>query len=117
MAVFARVNGGVKEGQFFGRDINFVLVALTGIHTNYTNIDSTFEKVVRALQMFGTMSLVGVPASGNAVFAMEGLQTGTTALNGTSIKTAVDTATSGNSTVTIYGTTTVTGISGTGFSV
>ena len=106
MAVFARAaHTGAKSGQFYGRDINFVRVALSGIETTYTQPDSTFEKVVRTLQMYGTMSIVGVPASGDAVFAMEGLQTGS-GVAATVIKTAIDAAVGGgaNSTITIYGT-------------
>ena len=117
MAVFTRVNGGAKVGQFFGRDINFVLVNLTGIQTNYTNVDSTYEKVVRALQMYGTMSIAGLPSGGNAIFAMEGLQTGATQLDAGTLENAIDAATGGSSTVTVYGISTApgVGISGNGF--
>lgn len=97
MAVFARTRGGAAAGEFVGRDLVFVKVALTGIHTGYTAVDSDFEKTVRALQMYGTVTIVGVPASGVAMFVMEGISNiGTNA----AIAASIDAATGGTSTVT-----------------
>jgi len=82
MAVFARVAPtGAKVGQFVGRDLAFVLLAKTGIQTNYTNVDSDFEKAVRILQLHGTMTIVGTPDSGNVIFVMEGLSNRSTKAN------------------------------------
>ena len=97
MAVFTRTNGGAAAGEFVGRDLVFVKVALTGIHTGYTSVDSAFEKTVRALQTFGTITIVGVPATGVAMFVMEGISNIGSVAN---MQTAIDAATGGTSTVT-----------------
>ena len=98
MAVFVRTRGGAAAGEFVGRDLTFVKVALTGIHTSYTAVDSDFEKTVRALQTYGTITIVGVPAAGVAMFVMEGISNiGTTG----NMQTAIDAATGGTSTVTL----------------
>lgn len=81
MAVFARVNGGAKVGQFVGRELEFVLLAKTGIQTGYTDVDSNFEKAVRVLQTYGTMTIVGTPDSGNVIFVMEGMSNRATKAN------------------------------------
>jgi hypothetical protein len=111
MATFARVNGGAQAGEFVGRDLKFVKVALTGIHTSYTAVDSNFEKCVRVLSKYCTVTIVGTPASGVALFVVEGLPTkvGDSTADqsaGTAIATALatdaDAATSGSTTWTVY---------------
>ena len=111
MATFTRTNGGAKAGEFVGRDLKFVNVALTGIQTNYTNVDSNFEKIVRVLEKYSTVTIVGTPSGGNAMFVVEGLpptisdntadQSGGTAI-ASALKTDIDAATGGSSTITIY---------------
>lgn len=81
MAVFARVNGGAQVGQFVGRALEFVLLAKNNIHVNFTNVDSDFEKAVRVLQTYGTMTIVGTPATNNVIFVMEGLSNRATKAN------------------------------------
>jgi hypothetical protein len=76
MATFTRVNGYAKAGEFIGRDVKFVNCAASGLETSYTAADSNFEKVVRTLAKFCTITVVGTPASGNCVFMVEGLPTG-----------------------------------------
>lgn len=119
MATFARVNGGALAGEFVGRDLKFVNVALTGIQTGYTSPDSNFEKVVRVLQKYSTVTIVGTPASGNAVFVVEGLpttvgdntadQSGGTAIVA-QLQTDANAATGGSCVFTVYG-----GLSGSSF--
>jgi hypothetical protein len=111
MATFARTNGGSTYGEFIGRDLKYVKVALTGIDTSYTAVDSAYEKTVRALEKYSTVTIAGIPASGNAIFAVEGLpttigdnsadQSGGTAI-AVAVKADIDAATSGTSTITVY---------------
>jgi hypothetical protein len=119
MATFTRTNGVSTYGEFIGRDLKYVKVALTGIETSYDTVNSAYEKTVRALEKYSTVTITGIPASGNAIFAVEGLpttvsdntadQSGGTAI-GAAIKADIDAATSGTSTITIYN-----NISGTSF--
>jgi hypothetical protein len=75
MAVFTRVNGGGKAAELFGRDLKYVKVSSSGLETSYTNPDSDYEKVIRVLERYSTVSVTGIPTSGNAVFVVEGLPT------------------------------------------
>ena len=119
MATFTRTNGGALAAEFVGRDLKFVNVALTGIQTNYTVADSNYEKVVRVLEKYCTVTITGIPSSGNAVFVVEGLpttisdntadQSGGTAIV-TALQTDANAATSGSCVFTVYN-----NISGTSF--
>ena len=119
MATFTRTNGGAQAGEFVGRDLKFVNVALTGIQTNYTAAESNFEKVVRVLERYSTVTITGTPSGGNAVFVVEGLpttvsdntadQSGGTAIV-TQLQTDANAATSGSCVFTVYS-----GLSGTSF--
>jgi hypothetical protein len=107
----------VTLGEFIGRDVKFVNCALTGIHTNYTASDSNLAKVIRVLQKFCTVTIVGTPAGDNVKFLVEGLPsgsvkdyTGTLAAIATALATDADAATSGSTTWTITD-----GLSGTTF--
>ena len=119
MATFARVNGGALAGEFVGRDLKFVNVALTGIQTGYTAPESNFEKVVRVLEKYSTVTIVGTPAAGNAMFVVEGLpptvndnspdQSGSTTIVA-QLQTDANAATGGSCVFTVYN-----GLSGTSF--
>lgn len=119
MATFTRVNGGALAGEFVGRDLKFVKCALTGIETGYTAAESNFEKVVRVLERYSTVTIVGTPSSGNAMFVVEGLattvsdntadQSGSTTIVA-QLQTEANAATSGSCVFTVYN-----GLSGTTF--
>lgn len=99
MAVFARANnGGARVGQFVGRELEFVLLAKTGIQTGFTDVDSNFEKAVRILQTYGTMTIVGTPASDNVIFVMEGMSNKATKGN---IEADLNAALSGGCVITL----------------
>jgi len=109
MATFTRVNGYAAAGEFIGRDVKFVKCAASGLETSYAAADSNFEKVVRVLSKFCTISIVGTPASGNCVFLVEGLPTGsvkdytgTSAAIATALATDADNASGLTTTWTIY---------------
>ena len=98
-----------QAGEFLGRDIKFVKVALTGIHTGYTAINSNYVKCLKVLAKHATVTLAGTPAGNNAMFMVEGLPAGSvTNVAGTSeaIATALatdgDAATGGSTTWTVY---------------
>lgn len=93
-----RVNGGIQVGNWVGRPQTFVNVALTGIETSYGNVDSDAEKVMRVLEEYASINMVGTPASGNMKFMVDLTTLGTDAAN---LKTAMDSATGGTTTVTI----------------
>jgi hypothetical protein len=117
MATFTRTNGWAAVGEFVGRDVKFVKCAATGLETSYAAADSNFEKAVRVLAKFCTVTIVGTPSSGNCVFLVEGLPTGNVLdINGssaaiaTALATDADAANGLTSTWTIYN-----GLSGTTF--
>jgi hypothetical protein len=97
MASFTRVNGYAAPGEFIGRDVKFVKCAATGLETAYDAAESNFEKVVRVLQKFCTVTIVGTPASGNCMFMVEGLPSGlVNDVTGTSADIAAVLATDAN---------------------
>ena len=109
MASFTRTNGWAAAGEFVGRDVKFVKVTATGLETSYAAADSNFEKAVRALAKFCTITVVGTPASSNCVFLVEGLPTGnvvdvtgTSAAIATALATDMDAANGLTATVVIY---------------
>jgi hypothetical protein len=119
MAQFTRTNGGAAAGEFVGRDLQFVNVALTGIQTSYTAVNSNYEKIVRVLEKYSTVTITGIPSGGNAVFMVEGLpptvsdntpdQSGSTSIV-SQLQTDANAATGGSCVFTVYN-----GISGTSF--
>lgn len=115
MASFTRANGYAAPGEFVGRDLKIVKCALTGIHTGYDAAESNHEKATRVLSQYCTITVVGTPASDNALYVVEGLPTtvgvdGTQTAIATVLATDADAATSGSTTWTVYN-----GLSGTSF--
>ena len=53
--------GSVGQTLVTGRELTFYTVGLTGVHTNYSAIDSDFEKLVRAIETVGSVELLGTP--------------------------------------------------------
>jgi hypothetical protein len=101
MAVFTRVNGTAQPGAFYGLQPRFFNVALTGVHTGYTAVDSTFEKVVRGISTVASIVVLGTPASGNVVVAIDNSFGGRGSDSATAtLAAAIDAATGGSSTVT-----------------
>jgi hypothetical protein len=119
MAEFTRTNGGALAGEFFGRDLKYVKATLTSLETGYTAAESNYEKIVRVLEKYSTVSITGIPASNNAIFVVEGLpttvgdntadQSGGTAI-GVQLMSEANTATGGSVGITVYN-----NISGTSF--
>jgi hypothetical protein len=117
MATITRTNGWAVASELVGRDLKFVKCAATGLETSYQAADSNFEKAVRVLEKFCTVTIVGTPASGNCMFVVEGLPAGnvqdytnTSAAIATALATDADAANGLTSTWTIYN-----GLSGTTF--
>jgi hypothetical protein len=54
----------VANTNLGGRDLQMLVIAQTGIETNYSNISSNFQKTLYALQQFTELFMVGTPASG-----------------------------------------------------
>lgn len=109
MATFTRTNGYAVPSEQVGRDVKFVKVVLSGIETGYNAAGSNHEKCTNVLAKFCTITLVGTPASNNALWMVEGLPTGnvidvtgSTAAIATALATDADAATSGSTTWTIY---------------
>lgn len=101
MAVFTRVNGTAQPGAFYGLQPRFFNVALTGIHTGYTAVESTFEKAVRGINSVASIVVLGTPASGNVVVAVDNSFGGRGTDSATdTLAAAIDAATGGTSTVT-----------------
>ena len=117
MATFTQSYGYALAAEQVGRDVKFVKCAATGLHTAYAASNSNFEKAVRVLAKFCTVTIVGIPLSDNCVFMVEGLPTGNvidvtgaSAAIATALATDADAANGLTSTWTIY-----TGLSGSTF--
>jgi hypothetical protein len=113
MATFTRVNGYAAPAEQIGRDIKFVNVAWTGIHTSYDAPGSNHELATQAVAQYCTVTIVGIPASDNAKFMVEGLPThvggsdgvvgsvGTGTAIATKLKADIEAAIGGTATVTV----------------
>lgn len=100
MAEVTRTNGTTIPGAFYGLTPQFYTVALTGVHTGYTLVDSAFEKAVRGINSVASIVILGTPASGAFVVAVDDSFQGRgtdTAI--ATLKAAIDNATAGTSTV------------------
>jgi hypothetical protein len=97
-----RVNGGAQPTELVGRELDWVLVGHANLHVTYTNVDSDFEIVIRTLENYGTVTIVGTPATDYARFVMEGLNA-----NAAVLDTALTAAVGGNPNVAVS-----TGLSG-----
>lgn len=62
-----RVNGSAKVEAFYGLQPTFLKVTIPtaklNMHTNFANVNSNYEKVVRAVQTVGSIVLAGEPAA------------------------------------------------------
>jgi len=117
MATFTQSYGYAVAAEQVGRDVKFVKCAASGLETAYAASNSNFEKAVRVLAKFATVTIVGTPTSGNCMFMVEGLPTGNvldvtgaSAAIATALATDADAANGLTSTWTIY-----TGLSGSTF--
>lgn len=81
-----------------GGNINFYQIAGTAIHTSYDDVNSNWEKAVKAMSGFGTVVVLGVPASNVAIVGLEGAPTDATTL--TAMGTATTAASGISCTVT-----------------
>jgi len=103
MPGLTRVNGGTGAIELIGRDIDWVLIDSTGIDTTPTAVDSNLEIAMRVVEQYGTVTIVGTPATSAVRFAVEGLSA-----NAAVLDTALAAAISGNTPAT----TVHTGLSG-----
>lgn len=101
MALFTRVNGTAQPGALYGLQPRFFNVALSGVHTGYTAVESTYEKAVRGISAVASIVILGTPASGNFVVAVDNSfgGRGNDSAEDT-LAAAIDAATGGSSTVT-----------------
>ena len=95
-----RVNGGLVVGDWVGRPQTFVAVtdASDDVETNFGSVDSNAEKLMRAVETFGTINMVGT-ASGNAMTFM--VDATTLGANATVLAAAVQTAVGGAGTAAV----------------
>ena len=91
-------NAGAFGEHHTGGNINFYQLAATGIETSYTGVNSNWEKALKAMSGFGTIVVVGTPASNVAIVGMEGSSTAAATL--TLMNTAVTAASTISCTVT-----------------
>jgi len=97
MADVTRAHGGVNAPlEQVGRDLEFISVTLTGIHTGFASLDSDFEKVVKVIQKTASITIIGLPAADDVIFGVEGLSASAAV-----ITTDIDAATGGSSTVAL----------------
>ena len=91
-------NAGTFNEIHSGGNINFYQIAGTAIEGSYTNADSAWEKAVKAMSGFGTVVILGTPASNVAIVGLEGSPTDATTL--TAMGTATTAASGISCTVT-----------------
>ena len=91
-------NAGAFGEHHSGGNINFYQIAASAIHTSYTDVNSNWEKALKAMEGFGTLVVVGTPASNVAIVGLEGSSTAAATL--TLMNTAVTAASTISSTVT-----------------
>lgn len=87
MAVVARTRGNESgiSGEFFGRDIQFLKVTVSGAgkaaFATVTGPNCALAAIVNGVQRYSTVSIVGSPSGDDAVIAVEGLSSLGTASN------------------------------------
>jgi len=91
-------NAGAFGEHHTGGNINFYNIAASGIQTSYTDVNSNWEKALKAMSGFGTIVIVGTPASNVAIVGLEGSSTAAATL--VLMNTAVTAASTISSTVT-----------------
>jgi hypothetical protein len=67
-----RVYGGAAPVVTTGRALNMFTVSLANVHVDYEEVDSDFEKLVRAIETVGTVEILGTPSSGAFRVAISG---------------------------------------------
>lgn len=93
----SRVNGGLQTGSWIGRPQEFLSVnANVDLATNFGTVDSNAEKVMRAVEQYCTINMVGA-ASGNVVTFM--IDSTTLEANVTVLASDINTATGGTGAV------------------
>ena len=96
-----RVSGSAQAVELAGRDLKWIKVsAITpNIETNASVVNSDFEGMTKGLMQFGSITILGTPAAGNVMVAMEGCEA-----NAATLQTAVRAQMTGNTTaiVTVY---------------
>ena len=109
-------HGGTSDRfQAVGRDVYQYLIEATGLNTTPYAVDSNFQKVIRAMQQYGTIEMVGQvgydgaggAAATSCVVFMSGNEVGVHPLDAD--LTAAKTGASNNVTLTLTTTYTVAG--------
>jgi hypothetical protein len=105
MTGITKVHGPILPADNLGgRDLQFIVIAQAGIHTNYGSVDSNFQKTIYQLQQFTELYMLGTPSSGTVTVGVAGdtLESAYSSSNGGSypaIATAIFTATAVTTTV------------------
>ena len=86
--------------NFGTRQLAFYSVTITGLHTNYTNSNSLFQKALNGVAQVAELYFVGTPASNAVTIAIAAdTDASTTASNGQTLAEAIDASTGASSTV------------------
>lgn len=67
-----RVYGGAAPVVTTGRSLSMFTVSLANVHVDYQDVDSDFEKLVRAIETVGTVEILGTPSAGAFRVAISG---------------------------------------------
>ena len=85
-----RVNGGIEVGNWVGRPQEFVSVdAGVDLTASYGAVDSNAEVVMRVVEEYGSINMVGTPSGNVITFMMDATTLGA---NATALGTAVTAA-------------------------
>lgn len=86
MAGITRVNGSARVEAFYGLQPTFLRITIPtaklNMHTNFGNVNSNYEKVVRAVQTVGSIVLAGEPTAVSSDSVVVFMVDGTTLNNG-----------------------------------
>ena len=69
----SQVNGYATAGEFVGRDVKFVKVNYSGIAATVGTVNGNFDKAVKVLEQYSTVTIVGTAATDDCMFMVEGL--------------------------------------------
>jgi len=105
MTGITKVHGPILPADNLGgRDLQFLVIAQAGIHTNYSSVDSNFQKTIYQLQQFTELYMLGTPSAGLVTVGVasdtiESLYSSADGGSYPAIATAIFTATSVTTTV------------------
>jgi hypothetical protein len=76
MPSVTKPNSFTQPDQFNTRKLNCYTISCANVHVNYDLADSDFHKVVRAIQQYASVEILGVPSAGTFRIGITGNEDG-----------------------------------------